>query len=92
MVRIKHRYLLVDILYPSCYEPSRPRNKATATVRPVPAIVQLNQLTPDYVTPQLLIRSIRDQIELLFGEYGAGIAANGLKGRYKSDSGYNSTS
>lgn len=82
MVRIKHRYLLVSILYPD-FSDAFPAKDAASAKEAVPDIVQFNQPTPEYLTPQLVIRSIRDQIEENFGEYGAGVAANGLKGYSK---------
>lgn len=80
MVRVKHRYLLVNFLYPDTTRAILPSSPVSAKQK-LPEIVQFNQPTPDYLTPSLLIRSIRDQVELLYGEYGAGIAANGLKGK-----------
>lgn len=75
MVRIKQRYLLVNILYPDAGEPWQVNAK-----QPLPDIVQFHQPTPDDLTPQLLVRAIREQIAFLYGDYGVGITANGLNG------------
>lgn len=72
MVRVKHRYLLLNILYP---EPEQHPRKA-----PLPDIVRFHHPTPDDLTPQLLARAIRDQIALLYGDYGAGVTNSGLNG------------
>ena len=78
MVRIKHRYLLLNILYPeSDYQTLKNRGSARD---PLPNIVQFHQPTSDDLTPQTLARAIRDQIALLYGDHGAGITNNGLNG------------
>ena len=78
MVRIKHRYLLLNILYPES-DHQTPKNQAPIRGS-LPDIVQFHQPTPDDLTPQSLARAIRDQIALLYGDYGAGITNNGLNG------------
>lgn len=71
MVRIKERYLLVNILYPS----------AIGTKPGVPDVVVINQPTTDKLTAQALLRAIRDEVSSLFGDYGAGsIEGGGLSG------------
>lgn len=78
MVRIKHRYLLVNILYPE------PENKSwtghTESRKPLPHLVQFRRPSPDDLSPQLLARSIKDQIALLYGDYGVGLTSGGLNG------------
>ncbi|KAL8664911.1 MAG: hypothetical protein Q9202_002620 [Teloschistes flavicans] len=78
MVRIKHRYLLVNILYP---EPIHPKKSQTSTF---PDILHFHRPTPDDLTPQLLVRAIRDQILYLYGDYGFGITSTGLLVKYLS--------
>ena len=74
MVRVKHRYLLVNILYP---EPEQYPRKATLA-----DTIQFHHPSPDDLTPQLLARAIRDQISLLYGDYGAGLTNSGLNGDF----------
>jgi len=78
MVRIKHRYLLVHILYPE------PDTKLKAGSGPddqsLPGIVQFHKPSPDYLEPQLLIRAIKDQVLLLYGDYGLGLVSTSLNG------------
>ena len=75
MVRLKHRYLLVNILYPD----SAPTTKQTST-KDVPELVQFNRPTSDALTSALLARTIRDNIAELFGDYGSGVVAGSLVG------------
>ena len=81
MVRLKHRYLLVNILYPdSALESSGVRLNAKET----PEIVHFNQPTSDKLTPQLLSRIIRDAVAELFGDYGSGMITGSLVGMFSS--------
>lgn len=74
MVRIKHRYLLVNILYP---EPPKSQPHQPLDI---PDPVSIHQPTSDELTPQLLAKAIRDQILLMYGDYGAGVTSTGLLG------------
>ena len=83
MVRIKHRYLLLNFLYP---EPTAARSTiSTTAVAPganaVPDVVTFHGPTPDSLTPSLLIRALREQITHLFGDHGAGKTSGNLKRR-----------
>ena len=77
MVRIKHRYLLVNILYPE--NPQEPINPFQNYGR-LPDVVQFHQPTGDGLTSQSLLRAVREQITVLYGDYGAGVTASGLSG------------
>lgn len=82
MVRIKHRYLLLNILYPD-----PPTSQHTSQIPPptqstLPDIVQFHQPTPDDITPQILARAIKDQIAQLYGDYGVGVTADGLMSEF----------
>jgi len=68
MVRVKQRYLLVNILYP---ETSTGDSKT-------PPLVTLNQPTTDDLTPGILKRAISSEIKSLFGVYGAGSVSRSL--------------
>ena len=74
MVRIKHRYLLVNILYPEPLK-SHPHQPLD-----IPDLVSIHQPTSDELTPQLLAKAVRDQILLMYGDYGAGVTSTGLLG------------
>lgn len=64
MVRIKHRYLLVNILYPELDdEPLNPE---------LPDILRFHQPTTDKVQDRDLIRGIKAEADYMFGDYGAG--------------------
>jgi len=71
MVRVKYRYLVVNFLYP---EP------VAKTKTPLPDLVQIHAPTPDAFHAGTLMRLIRDGVEDLYGDYGAGMVSTGLKG------------
>ncbi|KAL7778657.1 hypothetical protein CFE70_008158 [Pyrenophora teres f. teres 0-1] len=71
MVRVKNRYLVVNFLYP---EPLA-KNKT----QQLPDVVQMHSPTPDALKQGIIIRMIRDGVEDLFGDYGSGMVASGLK-------------
>ncbi|KAF1972124.1 hypothetical protein BU23DRAFT_581109 [Bimuria novae-zelandiae CBS 107.79] len=79
MVRVKNRYLVVNILYPT----SSPAIKSGDGV---PEMVQFYAPTPDSVHAGQLVRVIRDGIGELFGDYGIGMANRTLKITYWSPS------
>lgn len=73
MVRIKERYLLVNILYPT---------DLSSDANPkVPDLIALNQPTTDKFDRGALQREIRAQVFTLFGDYGAG-AISSLQVKY----------
>jgi len=65
MVRLKNRYLLLDILYP---DPSSRPN----TPKPVSPQLAIHAPTPDTLTPGLLAKMIREEVSALFGDWGVG--------------------
>lgn len=76
MVRIKHRYLLLNILYPA--PPVQQKGKENE--KDLPWTVTFRRPSPDRLNPQLLARMIRDGVAELFGDYGAGMVAGSLQG------------
>jgi ribonuclease P/MRP protein subunit POP5 len=76
MVRIKERYLLVNIIYPP-----EPANLAKSSV---PDLVVRHQPTIDRLTPQALVKAIRAEVTALFGDYGAGAIEGRLSGMFCS--------
>ncbi|KAI0904772.1 Rpp14 family protein [Ustulina deusta] len=75
MVRIKERYLLVNILYPT----------ELGTRANLPDAVLLNQPTSNELTPAALLRAIRAEVAALFGDYGSGaLEGGGLQVKYLS--------
>ncbi|KAH8912247.1 hypothetical protein BR93DRAFT_963436 [Coniochaeta sp. PMI_546] len=79
MVRFKERYLLVNILHPT-----GDTSTAKKTDQPVSGILIYNQPTTDHVTPQSLLRAIRAQVAILFGDYGSGAVDRNLQVKYLS--------
>lgn len=71
MVRVKYRYLVVNFLYPEPIAKSK---------TPLPDLVQIHAPTPDAFHTGTLMRLIREGVEDLYGDYGAGMVSTGLKG------------
>ncbi|PFH60272.1 hypothetical protein XA68_11192 [Ophiocordyceps unilateralis] len=76
MVRIKERYLLVNIIYP----PSPGRASGRETV--VPELVVQHQPTVDKLTPPVLLKALRAEVANLFGDYGSGALEGHLSVKY----------
>ena len=74
MVRIKHRYLLVNILYPDA-QSSTPGS----STQNVPDFVQFRRPTRDTVEEGVLINAIRKQLTSLFGDYGSGVTGGSIR-------------
>ena len=70
MVRLKTRYLLVNILYPGLdNKPSDPK---------IPDVVVFNQPTTDSLATQALVKGIKAEVSNLFGDHGAGATAESI--------------
>ncbi|OJK04352.1 hypothetical protein ASPACDRAFT_1851342 [Aspergillus aculeatus ATCC 16872] len=86
MVRIKHRYLLLDILYPDPTTWPRPK-PASASSSSTPQL-QIHAPTSDALTPSLLAKLVREQVAELFGDWGVGrlggAGAGGVSVKYLS--------
>lgn len=82
MVRIKHRYLLIDILYPELSIP--PSSKITS--QSLKTHLQFHAPTPDALTPGLLAKMVREEVAEMFGDWGVGrlggAGAGGLSGEF----------
>ncbi|KJZ78029.1 hypothetical protein HIM_02666 [Hirsutella minnesotensis 3608] len=76
MVRIKERYLLVNIIYPPDPGAARKTN--------VPHFVAQHQPTVERLTPAILSKAIRAEVATLFGDYGAGALEGHLSIKYLS--------
>jgi ribonuclease P/MRP protein subunit POP5 len=73
MVRLKNRYLLVNILYP---ELEKRQGKTS-----VPDIVTFNQPTTDALDARSLLKGLRAEVQDIFGDYGSGAISDSLSGR-----------
>ncbi|RAH50343.1 Rpp14/Pop5 family protein [Aspergillus brunneoviolaceus CBS 621.78] len=90
MVRIKHRYLLLDILYPDPTTwPRRhpPASTSSSSSSTIPQL-QIHAPTSDALTPSLLAKLVREQVAELFGDWGVGrlggAGAGGVSVKYLS--------
>ncbi|PWY68415.1 hypothetical protein BO70DRAFT_276302, partial [Aspergillus heteromorphus CBS 117.55] len=90
MVRIKHRYLLLDILYPdpSTWPSATPSRSKNAPNSKSQSQLQIHSPTSDALTPSLLARMVREEVAELFGDYGVGrlggAGAGGVSVKYLS--------
>ncbi|EHA19310.1 hypothetical protein ASPNIDRAFT_38729 [Aspergillus niger ATCC 1015] len=91
MVRLKHRYILLDILYPdpSTWPPAASRtNKNPLSKSKSQAQLQIHSPTSDALTPGLLAKMVREEVSLMFGDYGVGrlggAGAGGISVKYLS--------
>ncbi|KAK3678162.1 RNA-binding protein pop5 [Recurvomyces mirabilis] len=82
MVRIKHRYLLVNILYPDP-KTSNVQMKAKPG-EDAPYAMQFRQPSSDKMDGKVLFRLIKDNVAELFGDYGSGKIAGSLQVKYFS--------
>ncbi|ORY16698.1 Rpp14/Pop5 family-domain-containing protein [Clohesyomyces aquaticus] len=78
MVRVKHRYLLVNFLYPEPLPSSKLQDG-------LPEHLQFYQPTPDDFHAGNLKSAIQKGVTELFGEYGVGMVSTGLKVNYLSN-------
>ena len=79
MVRIKYRYLLVNILYPE-QEVQNKKQLPAGSKDSLPYIVQFRRPGPDSLNGKLLSRLIREGVADLFGDYGSGMVSGSLMG------------
>ncbi|KAK3487635.1 Rpp14/Pop5 family-domain-containing protein [Neurospora hispaniola] len=75
MVRLKDRYLLVNIVYADI----PPGQKG-----PVPDLLLYNQPTIGELRPQTILKGIRSQVNALFGDCGSGSVERSLQVKYLS--------
>ncbi|KAJ5647822.1 hypothetical protein N7490_004194 [Penicillium lividum] len=85
MVRLKNRYLLIDILYPDpATWPSTKAKPNTSTS----AQLAIHSPTSDALTPGLLAKMIREEVSELYGDCGVGklggASAGGINVKYLS--------
>lgn len=72
MVRIKERYLLVNIVYP---EAAKDQSKSN-----LPDLLVYNQPTTNNCNGRTLHHAIKAEVATLFGDYGAGAVERSLRG------------
>ncbi|KAJ5674447.1 uncharacterized protein N7477_004381 [Penicillium maclennaniae] len=85
MVRLKSRYLLVEILYP---DPSTWPTTKSKRSNPQPAHLSIHSPTSDALTPGLLAKMIREEVAEMYGDWGigklGGASATGVNIKYLS--------
>lgn len=74
MVRIKERYLLVNILYPDALKDAKPNE---------PDLAVIHRPTTNDLTPQAILRAIREHVRILFGDCGSGLIERGLLRKFR---------
>ena len=78
MVRLKHRYLLVHILYP--HSQDNTKTKIPKSAKDAPYAIQFHRPSSDRLDARLLLQMIRNGVSELFGDYGSGMIAGSLQG------------
>lgn len=87
MVRLKYRYLLVNLLYPEQDQHIQPTTRhgfGSKFTNEQSWILQFRRPSSDLLDSKLMIRLIRNGIAELFGDYGAGMVSPGLKSKFLS--------
>jgi ribonuclease P/MRP protein subunit POP5 len=79
MVRLKNRYLLISIVYPSG-PPEGVKSASTADKGKVNDILNFHAPSPDALHAGALAKAVREEVGRLFGDYGAGAIASSLAG------------
>lgn len=74
MVRLKNRYLLVNILYPELDSLPKSPN--------IPDVVVFNQPTTSSLTSAALLKGLKAEVADLFGDYGTGAIADRLVSKF----------
>ncbi|KAL4952677.1 Rpp14/Pop5 family-domain-containing protein [Aspergillus filifer] len=86
MVRVKHRYLLLEILYPDPTSAPSSTNKNRNNAQQ--SQLRIHAPTSDALTPSLLAKMVRDEVADLFGDWGVGrlggVGAGGVSVKYLS--------
>ena len=86
MVRIKHRYLLIDILYPELPSSSSLAKITSSTSPSLENHLQFHAPTSDALTPGLLAKMLREEVAEMFGDWGVGrlggAGAGGVSGEF----------
>jgi Rpp14/Pop5 family. len=75
MVRVKHRYLLINILYPapSADGPSAASAGTGKGIDPEMQVrLRIHAPTPETLSPGLLAKMVREEISEMFGDWGVG--------------------
>lgn len=80
MVRIKYRYLLLNVLYPE-QETRNAKRSSAASKDDLPYTVQFRRPGSDQFNGKLLSRLVREGVADLFGDYGAGMVSGSLVGK-----------
>ena len=74
MVRLRHRYLLLQILYPT--DPvTRPAYSSTITS----TLLHIFRPSPPDLNVRLFHSAIRDEVAYMYGDYGVGLISSSLK-------------
>ncbi|KIW21246.1 hypothetical protein PV08_01826 [Exophiala spinifera] len=85
MVRIKHRYILFDILYPSTTTTTTTSPSTLSTPQP-PSFILFSHPSPSHISAQLLLANVRSSIQSVFGDHGLSVTQPSLRIVYFSPS------
>ncbi|KAJ5690772.1 hypothetical protein N7462_005164 [Penicillium macrosclerotiorum] len=86
MVRLKNRYLLLDILYPD--QSTWPSSKSPSSTGPQATQLAIHSPTSNALTPGLLAKMVREEVGEMYGDWGVGklggASASGIHVKYLS--------
>ncbi|CAK9438092.1 uncharacterized protein LODBEIA_P24130 [Lodderomyces beijingensis] len=84
MVRVKHRYILFEILYPPSASPSSADFHELAKSQQS-CLLALHKPTPSGITQRTILHAIRKSLEIHYGDIAAGSAGQLMSVRYFSN-------
>ncbi|SCW01387.1 LAFE_0D11452g1_1 [Lachancea fermentati] len=82
MVRLKSRYILFEILYPSP-DPRFSEDDSEPTVKDI--MLQHHKTSPANLTTKSIVQELRKTLQYNFGDYGSGKATSLLQIKYFSN-------
>ncbi|ODV62979.1 RNA-binding protein POP5 ASCRUDRAFT_31736 [Ascoidea rubescens DSM 1968] len=92
MVRLKNRYILFEILYPTTPDNEqklpRPLNSSVPKAKDysrLNSILSLHRSSPNEITQKVILDLIRKSLEVYFGDFGSGVSSSTLQIKYFSN-------
>ena len=81
MVRLKSRYILFEILYPTTGE----KFESVPNTQKKTILMNHHRISPNTINAKIILQELRKQLQINFGDYGAGKATSLLQIKYFSN-------